>query len=74
VRCVIPAPADDDMMNRVRSGITSLSAAYTVVGERMPASLWSVLSRKRSSDALALGVRRAFDPDGIMNSGILGDA
>ena len=70
----MPAPADDDAMNHLRSGIAELTAAFTVVGERMPASLWGVLARPRSSDALVEGIRRAFDPDGIMNTGILGDA
>ena len=74
VRCMMPAPADDEMMNHLRSGIAELTAVYTVVGERLPDSLWSILSRPRSSDALTEGIRRAFDPDGIMNTGILGVA
>jgi glycolate oxidase FAD binding subunit len=74
VRCVIPAAADDELTNHLRSGITELAAAYSVVGERLPVALWSAVSRSRSSDALADSVRRAFDPDGIMNRGILGVA
>jgi glycolate oxidase FAD binding subunit len=74
VRCVMPAPTDDEVMTQLRAGIAQLTAAFTVVGERLPATLWSMLSRPHSSDALALRLRRAFDPDGIMNPGILGVA
>ncbi|MEP6732643.1 MAG: FAD-binding protein [bacterium] len=74
VRCVIPAPSDDETLRHFRSALTQLAADFTVVGERMPASLWSILSRPRSTDALGAGIRRAFDPDGILNTGILGVA
>lgn len=42
-----------------------------VRGERLPASWWPPLS-PRLSHRLAVGVRRAFDPHGILNPGILG--
>jgi glycolate oxidase FAD binding subunit len=70
VRCVLPATDDIEQLDNVRAGIAELLEIATVVGERMPASLWTQLN-KRSSHVLAEGVRRAFDPDGIMNSGIL---
>ncbi|MEO5815131.1 MAG: FAD-binding protein [Gemmatimonadaceae bacterium] len=71
VRCVLPASEDVDDIDHIRTGIAGLTADYTVVGERVPASLWTHLSHKRSASLLAEGVRRAFDPDGIMNPGIL---
>lgn len=72
VRCVLPAPRDDAATAHLRAGMSALADTWTVVGERLPAPLWSVLARPRSSDALAEGIRRAFDPDRIMNTGILG--
>ncbi|AHG90061.1 FAD linked oxidase domain-containing protein [Gemmatirosa kalamazoonensis] len=50
-------------------------AAPAVVVERLPASLWAEhgahLAPPREPDRLTLGVRRAFDPHGILNPGIL---
>jgi glycolate oxidase FAD binding subunit len=74
VRCVLPAPRDDNAMERLRAGLSQLSTGVTVVGERMPAALWSISSHPGASDALAERVRRAFDPDHIMNPGLLGGA
>lgn len=68
VRCVVPAHAAD----RLRAILPQLATEATIVGERMPPMLWPVIARRLSSHALAEGVRRAFDPDHIMNSGILG--
>lgn len=71
VRCVIPAPADASATLALRTALRALAADTTIVGERMPAALWTDIARARASDALAAGVRRAFDPDAIMNPGIL---
>jgi glycolate oxidase FAD binding subunit len=71
VRCVLPATDDIEQVDHIGVGIAELAADFTVVGERMPAPLWTRLSNKRSAGMLADGVRRAFDPDGIMNPGIL---
>jgi glycolate oxidase FAD binding subunit len=68
VRCVVPGAA----IERLRTALPHLIDHATIVGERMPAALWSMMSRPASSAALADGVRRAFDPDHIMNTGILG--
>ena len=70
VRCVVPAAA----VERLRAVLPQLVAEATVIGERMPPTLWAVISRRVSSHALATGVRHAFDPDRIMNPGILGGA
>jgi FAD/FMN-containing dehydrogenase len=71
VRCVLPKLKDTDQVERLHASIAELTAIATVVGERLPASLWPTVSQKKSTSALAHGVRRAFDPDGIMNPGIL---
>lgn len=71
VRCVLPGSDDSDHREAVRAGIADLAVISTVVGERMPSVLWAQLTGKRSAGTLAKEVRRAFDPDGIMNPGIL---
>ena len=72
VRCVVPAPAADSSLENLRAGLSELASSATVIGERLPASLWDALSRVRSIDRTVDGIRRAFDPAGIMNVGILG--
>jgi glycolate oxidase FAD binding subunit len=72
VRCVLPLSADGAETDRIRSGLAQLLTTATVIGERMPAALWDMLARPRTSDAIAKGIHRAFDPDRIMNTGILG--
>lgn len=67
VRCVVPASSVDAVHGELRA----LAESATVVGERLPAALWPHVTRARATDALALGVRRAFDPDGIMNPGLV---
>lgn len=71
VRCVVPVAHDLATMELLRAGLRSLAADATVAGERLPAELWRDIARQRSTDSLADGVRAAFDPDRIMNPGIL---
>ncbi|MFN8583065.1 MAG: FAD-binding protein [Gemmatimonadaceae bacterium] len=42
----------------------------TAVGERLPSQLWALLPAP--TNALSVGIRRALDPAGILNPGILG--
>lgn len=71
VRCVIPTPSDSESVERVQAAVRALGAEVTLVGERLPARLWVDVTRARPAAALAARVRAAFDPDGIMNPGIL---
>ena len=72
VRCVLPAPSDAASAEQLRATLRAIANAATLIGERLPASLWNVAPRSVAIDALTTGVRRAFDPDGIMNVGLLG--
>jgi glycolate oxidase FAD binding subunit len=72
VRCVLPADMDAVTLEAVREQLAMLSRAATIVGERLPQSLWNVLPHAHANAALSSGVRAAFDPDRILNPGILG--
>ena len=72
VRCVIPKADDERVINDVQRSLAAIGATATIVGERMPAALWSSVSRQSDSRSLAERVRSSFDPDRIMNPGVLG--
>ena len=46
----------------------------TVIFERLPSSMWPTFARSAAADPLSLGIKRAFDPDHILNPGILGES
>ncbi len=71
VRCVLPI-ASTDVLPLLRAELAYHSASCTLVGEHLPADLWDIVDRARTTDGLAARVRAAFDPDGVMNPGILG--
>jgi glycolate oxidase FAD binding subunit len=73
VRCVVPVAegASDEDFARLRGMIAHVPSAGSRIVERAPASIWAELP-PAAADALSVGVRRAFDPDGILNPGILG--
>ena len=45
----------------------------TRIYERLPADAWPSLAPSAATDKLSRGVREAFDPDRLMNPGILGE-
>ena len=73
VRCVIPTPGDERALRALAASLGVLASTTTVVGERMPAPLWASVSRNPDSASLAERVRHAFDPDRVMNPGVLGE-
>jgi glycolate oxidase FAD binding subunit len=44
-----------------------------IVFEKLPADLWSVVAPSVIDDPLSQGIKRAFDPNNILNPGILGN-
>jgi glycolate oxidase FAD binding subunit len=44
-----------------------------VIFEKLPAEVWRGVSPSVVSDALSQGIKRAYDPQNILNPGILGD-
>jgi glycolate oxidase FAD binding subunit len=73
VRCVVPHPTapSDEEIARLRGMIVNAPSPGSRIVERAPAPIWAELP-SAASNALSTGVRRAFDPDGILNPGILG--
>lgn len=65
-RVVIPAAASADVAPLVRA----MSRAWRVIGERLPLPAWDALP-PRTTDRLSQGVRVAFDPQQILNPGLL---
>lgn len=51
---------------------TLRDAGCTVIFERLPATRWPVLALPTASDHLSRGLRRVFDPGGVLNPGVLG--
>jgi glycolate oxidase FAD binding subunit len=71
VRCVIPAMSGELALKDVQAR-SAIASATTLTGERMPAAYWSHAFRSGDSQALAERVRESFDPDRVMNPGVLG--
>ncbi len=69
VRCIIPEPEP----MALATAFTRHPFAGTTIVERLPASLWGTVVRSPIRDRLSRGVRRAFDPDHLLNPGILGE-
>ena len=74
VRCILPVRGqDEEEMARLRGIVGSLQHLGTAVVERLPAALWPSLVAPSAADPLSVGVRNAFDPDRLLNPGILGE-
>jgi glycolate oxidase FAD binding subunit len=72
VRCLLPTH-DDASVAQLR-GILGALPTSTRIAERLPAALWSAESGDPVLASLRTGVRRAFDPDLLLNPGIMGTA
>jgi glycolate oxidase FAD binding subunit len=74
VRCIIPVDAEgNEDFARLRGIIGALRVDASLVAERLPASLWTSLVPPAATDPLSRGMRALFDPDHVMNPGILGE-
>lgn len=72
-RMVIPLPIGDEPELEALRRLVHALPRMTRVCERLPASCWSSLAPSAVNDSLSRAVRRAFDPDRVLNPGILGD-
>ncbi|NUP54905.1 MAG: hypothetical protein HOQ19_03665 [Gemmatimonadaceae bacterium] len=74
VRCILPVSGDGDEEHaRLRGMVGALQNLGTAIVERLPASLWPAIVAPAAVDPLSVRVRNAFDPDRILNPGILGE-
>jgi len=69
VRCILPASSGFEAVHN----LTQACAGSTIVCERMPRELWPLISPTVVGDRISQGIKRAFDPHGILNPGILGN-
>jgi glycolate oxidase FAD binding subunit len=70
VRCVVPTSDGEEELERIRGIIEQLNAPGSRVVERLPAPLWDSIAAPTGAP-LSSAVRRTFDPDGVLNPGIL---
>ena len=74
VRCILPVEGDDqEEYARLRGMVGALQHLGSTIVERLPAPLWPALVVPAAMDPLSVRVRNAFDPDRILNPGILGE-
>jgi glycolate oxidase FAD binding subunit len=70
VRCVIPEPRTDDEAEHLRGIMREARDTGSRIAERLPAGLWAEVP-SAFADPLSANVRRTFDPDRVLNPGIL---
>lgn len=70
VRCILPQGATAAAIERLKAR----DASDTVIFESLPGKLWESLSSSAIADRVSQSIKRAFDPLGVLNPGILGPA
>jgi glycolate oxidase FAD binding subunit len=70
VRCILPAMRTDEETEHLRGIMTELQGAGSRIVERLPARLWADVPSP-VANPLSANVRRTFDPDLVLNPGIL---
>jgi glycolate oxidase FAD binding subunit len=72
VRCVVPVEPAEEENGRLRGMIAELQSAGSRIAERLPRSIWDRFPSP-AADRLSREIRRAFDPQLLLNPGILGE-
>ena len=70
-RCILPSAQSSEEIEVLRGIMKELHASGSCVVERLPHPLWADVP-SAVGDALSTGVHRTFDPDRVLNPGILG--
>jgi hypothetical protein len=68
VRCTIAG----ELSPTAADQLGALQATETLILESGPASLWEKTSPSATADRVSMNLKKAFDPLGILNPGILG--
>ncbi|HEV8218000.1 MAG TPA: FAD-binding protein [Gemmatimonadaceae bacterium] len=71
VRCIVPDTAEN--LARLTAGLPA-STQTKRIGERLPEPLWATAFPSRAMAGIGGRLKQAFDPRGVLNPGILGDA
>ena len=71
VRCIVPR-TDAAVAALKRWLVTHAQASR--IGERLPTDLWALCSPPPTADRLSAGIKRAFDPNNVLNVGIFGES
>ena len=70
VRCIVPNT--DAAIAAVKRRFAT-PAQTSRIGERLPDALWALCSPAPTADRLSAGIKRAFDPNNVLNAGIFGE-
>ncbi len=68
VRCILRGETSASLIEQ----LVGSSPDVTVIFERLPHSMWPVLSPSVAADRISQGIKRTFDPLNILNPGIMG--
>jgi glycolate oxidase FAD binding subunit len=71
MRCILPAARTSEEIEALRGIMKELHAPGSRIAERLPRQLWPDVP-SAVGDALSSDVQRTFDPDSLLNPGILG--
>ena len=71
VRVLVPIAANDSASDMARAA-TAFTGTTAI--EALPAAAWQHVDLSPAQDAVSRAIRLKFDPDGVLNPGILGDA
>jgi glycolate oxidase FAD binding subunit len=71
VRCVVPGGANSvSSLRRLWAGESTMQR----IGERLTPELWPACSPSAIADRISQGIKRTFDPHGVLNPGIFGES
>jgi len=70
VRCIVPPTPTHDAHLR---GLFGTTTKVKRIVERLPGALWSAVGPSPIADHLSAGIKRTFDPHGVLNPGIFGE-
>ena len=71
VRCIVPKTAH--CVSVLQRAWGDPDSSIVRIGERLPVELWSSCSPNPTQDRISAGIKRTFDPHGVLNRGIFGD-
>ena len=71
---VIAPRTSEALLDGLLFSLRRMSAGGRAIGERLTPALWSRIGAAAAGEPLARRIREAFDPDFVLNPGILGEA